>query len=133
MKLQEAITHLEESLNKKNFSCPECRQEHEELLGYLKELKALRKVEQSIADAKRFGDIEDVEGYEGLKPKYLVFKRSTGEIVDGCFVLRPDKDMSAVVALSAYAMSCMDKNPQLGLDICQWLMNISKKLEEGNK
>jgi F0F1-type ATP synthase membrane subunit b/b' len=40
----------------------------------------------------------------GLKPKYYIFKRDTGEEVKGfAFVLRPEKDPVAQVALDAYA------------------------------
>lgn len=43
MKLQEAIDHLNESLNDPNREwCEECRQEHEQLLSFLIELKGLR-------------------------------------------------------------------------------------------
>lgn len=127
MKLQEAIQHLEDSLNRDQFSCPECKQEHQELLEYLKELKVLREVTKARSERKGY------EGYEGLKPKFIVFKRATGEEVQDCFVLCPEKDMYAVAALSAYATACMDKNPQLGMDICQWLLNIAKRLEAEGK
>lgn len=44
MRLEEAIDHLEEMLADENheWTCEECRQEHEQLLGWLKELKDLR-------------------------------------------------------------------------------------------
>lgn len=44
MRLEEAIDHLEEMLANENheWSCEECRKEHEQLLGWLKELKGLR-------------------------------------------------------------------------------------------
>lgn len=44
MRLEEAIDHLEEMLADENheWSCEECRKEHEQLLGWLKELKGLR-------------------------------------------------------------------------------------------
>lgn len=44
MKLEEAIKHLEETLSNPNheWSCAECKAEHEQLLKWLKELKALR-------------------------------------------------------------------------------------------
>lgn len=44
MRLEEAIDHLEEMLADENheWTCEECRQEHEQLLGWLKELKGLR-------------------------------------------------------------------------------------------
>ena len=44
MTLDEAIKHLEETLNNPNheWNCAECRAEHEQLLAWLKELKALK-------------------------------------------------------------------------------------------
>ena len=42
--LEEAIEHLKETLNnpEHEWSCAECKAEHEQLLEWLKELKALR-------------------------------------------------------------------------------------------
>lgn len=44
MTLDEAIEHLEETLNSQDhqWSCAECRSEHEQLLEWLKELRELR-------------------------------------------------------------------------------------------
>ena len=44
MRLEEAIDHLEEMLADENheWPCDECREEHEQLLGWLKELNGLR-------------------------------------------------------------------------------------------
>lgn len=44
MTLDEAIDHLEETLSNQDhqWSCAECRSEHEQLLNWLKELKELR-------------------------------------------------------------------------------------------
>lgn len=44
MTLDEAIRHLEETLNnpEHEWSCAECKAEHEQLLMWLKELKELR-------------------------------------------------------------------------------------------
>ena len=44
MTLDEAIKHLEETLSDKShkWSCESCKQEHEQLAEWLKELKALR-------------------------------------------------------------------------------------------
>lgn len=44
MTLDEAIIHLEETLSDEShqWSCAECRAEHEQLLDWLKELKALK-------------------------------------------------------------------------------------------
>ena len=48
--------------------------------------------------------LHPIDAYKGLKVKYLVFKADTGEMVDNCFILRPDKDAVAVEALRAYAI-----------------------------
>ena len=47
MTLDEAIEHLEETLADDNhkWSCAECRSEHKQLLGWLKELKLRRELE----------------------------------------------------------------------------------------
>ena len=60
-----------------------------------------------------------IDPYEGLKSKYIVQKSDTGETVDGCFVLRPDKDSAAVVALRAYARAT--DNEALAADIIKWV------------
>lgn len=57
--------------------------------------------------------------YDGLKRKYVVLKSDTGESVEGCFVLRPDKDKAAIAALLAYAAAT--KNQVLATDIQRWI------------
>ena len=61
--------------------------------------------------------------YPGLKRKYIVLKSDTGELVDGCFVLRPDKDEAAIAALVAYAGATGNK--QLAADILAWIDDLS--------
>ena len=63
--------------------------------------------------------LHPVDAYKGLKAKYLVFKADTGESVENCFVLRPDKDPAAVEALRVYA-SATDKET-LAKDIYNWV------------
>ncbi len=48
-----------------------------------------------------------------------MFKADTGESVNNCFVLRPDKDPAAVAAIRAYAAATDNKN--LASDILQWI------------
>ena len=60
--------------------------------------------------------------YDGLKVKYIVRKVDTGELVDECFVLRPQKDEAAIAALYAYAKAT--ENKVLAYDICKWLDTI---------
>lgn len=62
---------------------------------------------------------------KGLYVKYIVRKIDTGEIVDGCFVLRPDRDPAARAALVAYAKTT--ENKKLADDIFAWLEEIKKK------
>ena len=57
--------------------------------------------------------------YKGLKRKFLVFKSDSGEMVENCFVLRPDKDPAAVSALRAYADAT--DNKVLSADIINWV------------
>ena len=63
--------------------------------------------------------LHPIDAYKGLKAKYLVFKADTGEKVDNCFILRPDKDHSAVEALRAYAKAT--DNEILAGDIFNWV------------
>lgn len=62
--------------------------------------------------------------YKGLKRKYIVFKSDTGETVENCFVLRPDKDSAARVALRAYANAT--ENKTLAKDLINWVGGIDE-------
>lgn len=62
------------------------------------------------------------EDTDGLKRKYIVLKSDTGESVENCFVLRPDKDEAAIAALLAYAEAT--ENQVLAADIRKWLSII---------
>lgn len=42
MDLEEAISHLNELIDNHDFECLECKRNHEELLGFLEELKQRR-------------------------------------------------------------------------------------------
>lgn len=42
MDLEEAISHLEELIDNHDFECLECKRNHEDLLGFLRELKQRR-------------------------------------------------------------------------------------------
>ena len=42
MTLDEAIEHLEDSIKNKEFSCESCKEEHKQLLEWLKELRNLK-------------------------------------------------------------------------------------------
>lgn len=56
---------------------------------------------------------------EGLMAKYIVHKAKTGETVNNCFVLRPDRDAAAVAAIRTYAAAT--KNRTLAADLIQWV------------
>lgn len=57
----------------------------------------------------------------GLHHKYDVVRRSTGEHVRDCFVLRLDgRDYHAIVAIRAYARSCQIEYPDLAADLLKW-------------
>lgn len=57
---------------------------------------------------------------KGIYGKYTVIKNETGKPIDGpAFVLRPDRDPAAVVALTAYAK--VTDNKQLAADILRWI------------
>jgi hypothetical protein len=48
--LEDAIQHLKDILNdpKRDWPCEECKKEHEQLLAWLEELKAIKDKEKSI-------------------------------------------------------------------------------------
>lgn len=56
---------------------------------------------------------------EGLYGKYTVTKADGTPVTDRCFVLKPDKDIAARMALLTYAEYTCDE--QLRNDIHQWL------------
>jgi len=56
---------------------------------------------------------------QGLIHKYNVFKEETGEQVTDCFVLRPEKDDAARIAMLAYARATW--NDALAQDIRKWM------------
>ena len=55
MKLEDAISHLEEILNDslREWSCKECRDQHEDLYSFLKELKQRRETDSVWHDFKK--------------------------------------------------------------------------------
>lgn len=65
--------------------------------------------------------------YSGLKRKYVVLKSDSGEPVEGCFVLRPDKDKAAIAALLAYANAT--DNQVLAKDIRGWVSTLTVNKE----
>ena len=72
MTLDEAIEHLEDSIKNKEFSCESCKEEHKQLLEWLKELRNLKEKKnhylQSIEYRNRIismyrDGLEDIEAY----------------------------------------------------------------------
>lgn len=63
---------------------------------------------------------------EGLYPKYTVVKTETGETVSGVFVLKPEKDIHARIALLAYSQSVQFENPTLAQDLDAWLAMLNE-------
>lgn len=61
----------------------------------------------------------------GLKLKYRVFKADSGEMVENCFVLRPDKDDAAWYAVMEYAFHT--KNAFLAKDLRNWCELLNEK------
>ncbi len=62
---------------------------------------------------------------KGLYGKYLVVKVVDGTVIEDCFILRPDKDPAAVVALQAYATAT--ENRTLADDLYKWVGKPKEK------
>jgi len=77
MTLEQAINHLEEELkNKQDWSCVACKEEHEQLLSWLKELQAIKEAKPSEA----LESLEKVKGYRtGGIISFEVFLEETEE------------------------------------------------------
>jgi hypothetical protein len=73
---------------------------------------------------------------DGRYAKFSVRKRrgrNGWEEITGCFVLRPDRDPAARVALAAYANACASEGrlPQLVADLRAWLAVIPEPAPGG--
>lgn len=74
---------------------------------------------------------EPSEGQPGLERRYVVYRRRgfvdgqevLEEVQDRCFVLRPDNDIAARVALRAYAEHTSTP-PELRADIHAWVDGV---------
>jgi hypothetical protein len=64
---------------------------------------------------------------KGLYVKYEVRKKDTDELVENCFVLRPDKDFNAIKALRTYASET--SNQALSLELTYWLDELEQNYE----
>lgn len=61
---------------------------------------------------------------QGLYPKYRITNVQTGQEVEGAFVLKPETDKHARIALAAYAESARGENNALARDLIAWLEMI---------
>lgn len=69
----------------------------------------------------------------GLERRYVVYRRRIvdgeevlEEVQDQCFVLRPDNDVAARVALRAYAEN-MATPPELHHDLHEWVDRLTEE------
>lgn len=86
-------------------------------------LDKLMEYQQAEADGRLvILNLAPQEAHDGLKRKYIVFKSDTGEPVENCFVLRPDRDRAARDALRAYIVST--ENLELAMDLDAWLKSL---------
>jgi len=130
--IQGAIDHCNEVAE---TACRPCADEHKQLAEWLTDLARYKQLE---ADGRlvTLPATEETD-YDGLKVKYRVFKAKDNAPVENCFVLRPDKDEAAKLALYEYARNC--GNVELARDIRCWLDGIYEaesalaKLQEGEK
>ena len=62
----------------------------------------------------------------GRYGKYNVYRAADTDALDpdSYFVLRPERDPAARVALAAYAAACEDANPWLARDLRLWLTSL---------
>ena len=66
------------------------------------------------------------EAEPGLYHKYRVYDNESGASIDGCFVLRPDKDFAARDALHTYAAAT--SNVVLSKDIIKFLKGLNPEV-----
>lgn len=67
---------------------------------------------------------------KGLYRKFDVRSVRTGEHIPSAFVMLPEKDLAAVVALRQYALNIEPENPVLSADILHWMETIVEKEKE---
>ena len=70
MTLDEAIEHLEDSIKNKEFSCESCKEEHKQLLEWLKELRNLKEKKKTVQQTRDMKIIYDSEGKAHYFPRY---------------------------------------------------------------
>lgn len=63
--------------------------------------------------------------HDGLYAKYRITKTSDGGEVTGAFVLRPESDIHAQIAIRFYADSVMATNPTLARELHAWMDSLA--------
>lgn len=109
MTYEDAIKTLEVAIAEVEWEYP---------MEYAAALEMAIKALQAQQGQKHY-ELAPIDQYDGLKQKYVVLKADTGECVENCFVLRPDRDTAAVAALRAYAKDT--DNKVLAADISNWV------------
>ena len=68
----------------------------------------------------------------GLFEKYTVSRNEGTPPFQGeHFVLFPRRDRYALAALTAYAKACLYTNPQLAVDLLNWVQAIKEEVDNG--
>ena len=117
---QDSIWDLETSSYKDSYFCEAdfmwCKCQKCGATSEVEETPAL-----AIADWNRrfMPPREKTDVKDDLKTKFIVYRAYTGERVNDCFVLRPEKDPAAVAAIRAYA-NATDNNV-LRHDLLMWI------------
>jgi hypothetical protein len=63
---------------------------------------------------------------KGFYSKYIVLRKD-GKPAEGTyFVLKPEVDVAARIAMRAYAEACMDDSPELAYDLILWLQELEE-------
>lgn len=75
----------------------------------------------------------NMDNKKGLYRKFDVRSAKTGEYIPSAFVMLPEKDHAAVVALRQYALNIEPENPILSADILHWMGTIVEKEKEKEK
>ena len=110
MNLEEAIRHLEEELEiKEDWSCVACKEDHQQLLEWLKELQAIKNANPSEALKYVNGKIADLE--DDLQHYTMVEKDKCKE-----FFIREDLKQFTNIK---QALLNAQEDEKLKIDICE--------------
>lgn len=85
-------------------------------------------VDEIVAEMRQMNEGGYLKGdnvtERGLYGKYVVAKADTMEVLNGCFVLRPEKDMAARHAILMYAGYVHNSNRTLADDLRAWVLSL---------